>query len=194
MTFLGGLAAAGSWNWWSRTGPRSGIMCCVLLHFVDDDAGYLAWLADHGPEFVINTYRAPASAYLKLHRATCSTITGVPARGATFTGGDYSKLCGSRDDLEVFARNLGGDASPCGLCLRQQSEPARPGRWVGSRSAGQQAPDGRMRRLTASRVFISYVREDAAAVDRLQRRLEVAGIRVWRDTADLSPGEDWAAR
>ncbi len=39
-------------------------------------------------------------------------------------------------------------------------------------------------------VFISYVREDQERVDRLQRTLESAGIRVWRDTA-LWPGQDW---
>jgi hypothetical protein len=39
--------------------------------------------------------------------------------------------------------------------------------------------------------FISYVHEDSALVDRLQRILEAAGIRVWRDTADLWPGQDW---
>lgn len=43
----------------------------------------------------------------------------------------------------------------------------------------------------AGRVFISYVREDSHRVDRLQHRLEAAGIPVWRDTADLWPGEDW---
>ena len=42
--------------------------------------------------------------------------------------------------------------------------------------------------------FISYVREDSERVDWLQRRLEGAGVRVWRDTADLWPGEDWRAR
>ena len=42
--------------------------------------------------------------------------------------------------------------------------------------------------------FISYVREDADRVDRLQRILEAAGIRVWRDTEDLWPGEDWRTR
>jgi hypothetical protein len=41
--------------------------------------------------------------------------------------------------------------------------------------------------------FISYVREDSQDVDRLQQRLEAAGILVWRDTADLWPGEDWRA-
>ena len=39
--------------------------------------------------------------------------------------------------------------------------------------------------------FISYVREDSAHVDRLQRALEAAGVPVWRDTAELWPGEDW---
>jgi len=43
----------------------------------------------------------------------------------------------------------------------------------------------------AGHVFISYVREDSYRVDRLQRILEVAGIQVWRDTANLWPGEDW---
>lgn len=40
-------------------------------------------------------------------------------------------------------------------------------------------------------VFLSYVREDLHAVDALQRVLEAAQIRVWRDTDDLWPGQDW---
>ena len=43
-------------------------------------------------------------------------------------------------------------------------------------------------------VFISYVREDAGPVDQLQRVLEAAGISVWRDVADIWPGQDWRAR
>jgi hypothetical protein len=39
--------------------------------------------------------------------------------------------------------------------------------------------------------FISYVREDSGRVDELQRTLEAAGVPVWRDTADLWPGQDW---
>jgi TIR domain len=39
--------------------------------------------------------------------------------------------------------------------------------------------------------FISYVREDRERVNRLQAVLEGAGIKVWRDTADLWPGQDW---
>jgi len=40
-------------------------------------------------------------------------------------------------------------------------------------------------------VFISYVREDRARVDHLQLALESAGVKVWRDTSDLWPGQDW---
>jgi hypothetical protein len=43
-------------------------------------------------------------------------------------------------------------------------------------------------------VFISYVREDSADVDQLQQVLQTAGVRVWRDTADLWPGEDWRVK
>ncbi len=40
-------------------------------------------------------------------------------------------------------------------------------------------------------VFISYVREDAAAVNRLRRALEGAGIKVWLDIEDVGPGDLW---
>jgi hypothetical protein len=43
----------------------------------------------------------------------------------------------------------------------------------------------------AGHVFISYVHEDSREVDRLQHKLESSGAQVWRDTADLWPGEDW---
>jgi TIR domain len=44
---------------------------------------------------------------------------------------------------------------------------------------------------SAGHAFISYVRENSRRIDYLQRELEAAGIPVWRDTADLWPGEDW---
>ena len=47
---------------------------------------------------------------------------------------------------------------------------------------------------TQGHAFISYVREDAARVDRLQAVLESAGIQVWRDTEDLWGGEDWRVK
>jgi TIR domain len=44
---------------------------------------------------------------------------------------------------------------------------------------------------TSRHAFISYVRQDKARVDRLQQTLEGAGIKVWRDTEKLWPGQDW---
>ena len=46
----------------------------------------------------------------------------------------------------------------------------------------------------AGHAFISYVHEDSYEVDQLQRTLEAAGITVWRDTTDLSPGENWSTK
>src|SRR5712692_3380826 len=58
----------------------------------------------------------------------------------------------------------------------------------------EQARDATSRAKAARHVFISYVREDSAQVDQLQGALEAAGIPVWRDMADLWPGEDWRAK
>jgi hypothetical protein len=97
-----------------------------MRHFVDDDAGYQQWLGDHPSDFVINTGRNPTAAYLMLHRADCKTISGRPATGSTFTG-DYTKVCGGREELEAFAGELGGAASPCGLCLGRPAFGAQTG-------------------------------------------------------------------
>lgn len=43
-------------------------------------------------------------------------------------------------------------------------------------------------------VFVSYVREDSAAVDELCKVLEAAGIPYWRDRKDLGPGDAWRAK
>jgi hypothetical protein len=99
-----------------------------MRHFVDDDVAYLDWLADHPEGFVLNTGRNPSAAYLMLHRASCGTIRGTPARGSTFTG-DYSKVCGGREELDALADQLGGTATSCRLCLddHQQGRGARVG-------------------------------------------------------------------
>jgi hypothetical protein len=88
-----------------------------MLHFVHDDVGYLAWLSGHPDGFVINTYSSPSPAYLKLHQATCSTISRLQPSAKTFTDGQYSKICGGRNELEGHARSLGGSARPCPICL-----------------------------------------------------------------------------
>jgi TIR domain/Effector-associated domain 2 len=39
--------------------------------------------------------------------------------------------------------------------------------------------------------FLCYTREDSSRVDELESLLQSTGIPVWRDTADLLPGQDW---
>jgi hypothetical protein len=86
--------------------------------FKDDDAGYRRWLADdHGSDsYVLNAARNPKPAYLILHRATCHTISGEPARGSQWTH-DFIKVCGSGAELESFAWSVGGTPQRCGHCL-----------------------------------------------------------------------------
>ncbi|MFD5827306.1 hypothetical protein [Lentzea sp. NPDC060358] len=89
-----------------------------MQRFSNDDAGYQRWLAAHPDLYVLNTERTPRPSYLVLHRATCRTITGTPARGRQWTA-EYLKVCGSRAELETFALNeVGGAAQACGLCAR----------------------------------------------------------------------------
>lgn len=67
------------------------------------------------------------------------------------------------------------------------SQPAVDRRWQCPTAYAQCVRTDREQR----HAFISYVREDARLVDRLQRMLNAAGVAVWRDTADLWPGENW---
>lgn len=93
------------------TVPRSEVQV-----YVDDDDGYLAWLAANQYGWVVNAYRVPDSRYLILHRATCHTITGTPARGSTWTEGDFSKICcDDQTALKDWCRRH-GDPTPCGVC------------------------------------------------------------------------------
>lgn len=85
--------------------------------FKDDDGGYRDWLAQHqgSDSFVLNAERNPRATYLILHRATCHTISGEPARGTQWTH-DFIKICGTRAELEAFAGSMGGTPQLCGHC------------------------------------------------------------------------------
>ena len=65
---------------------------------------------------MLNAERNPKPAYLILHRATCHTISGEPARGSQWTH-DFIKVCGSHAELESFAWSVGGTPQRCGHCL-----------------------------------------------------------------------------
>jgi hypothetical protein len=60
-----------------------------------------------------------------------------------------------------------------------------PGLIYADTVTGQDTPE------VPGHAFISYVREDANRVKRLVHILEAAQIKVWQDTADILPGQDW---
>lgn len=80
-----------------------------VQRFIDDDDGYVHWLAAPPDGFVLNTQRTPRPVYLMLHRATCPKISHLQ-HGASRWTHDYIKFSGNRAEIEALARHqLGGD-------------------------------------------------------------------------------------
>jgi hypothetical protein len=103
----------------------------AFTQFIDDDNGYLRWLAQNPDGFVVNSNRSPVSNYLILHRASCKWINTPDLTNWTTTG--YIKTCSTDGTalVEWARREVGGDLKPCGLCkpvLRRNPDPspARP--------------------------------------------------------------------
>ena len=106
--------------------------------FVNDDNGYLRWLRENPHGLVLNSHRVPVSSYLKLHRASCSSINTPDRTNWTTTG--YIKTCSTDvTALVEWAREeVGGVLKPCGMCrpvvrarpvsspVQQQQVSARP--------------------------------------------------------------------
>ncbi len=88
-----------------------------IVTFIDDDTGYLAWIAAHPDGYVVNAHRTRTQSYLILHRSRCHTISGRP-RGATWTAADYSKVCCEDRSALVgwIQRSLGVAPQACGTC------------------------------------------------------------------------------
>jgi hypothetical protein len=89
----------------------------VIRRFVDDEDGYLTWLSIHSTGYVLNCERNPRATYLVVHRATCATISGQPARGRNWNWtAAYQNVCSdSLPELSDLARPV-GSLSACGLC------------------------------------------------------------------------------
>jgi hypothetical protein len=102
-------------SWSVQDGPDVARVFCA---FVDNDAGYLGWLARHGDGFVLNCHREPGPDYLVLHQATCSLISTPATKGRSRTK-DPIKVCATwRGDLEAWADNRVACApKPCRRCL-----------------------------------------------------------------------------
>lgn len=91
--------------------------------FLDDDAGYIDWLATHPRGFVLNTRREPDPDYMVLHRATCWSISGYQGRvkPGGYTERSYRKVCaGNVASLDAWVRahgrRGGGFSKECGFC------------------------------------------------------------------------------
>ena len=128
-------------------------------------AAYLAWrLVYEG---------MPNSSGLRTHRSAGRGHVMADAQpggtGNTISGGTFYGPVILGRDVQLAAQR-----------------PAAPAQGRAAQAPGE--------KQVAGHVFISYVREDSDHVDRLQRALRAAGIPVWRDTADLWPGEDWRTK
>jgi hypothetical protein len=45
--------------------------------------------------------------------------------------------------------------------------------------------------MSMSNAFLSYTRRDGAFVDMFGADLQKAGVRIWRDTEQIQPGQQW---
>jgi hypothetical protein len=89
-----------------------------VQHFINDDAGYVTWLATHPDGFVLSAFGRSTPAHPMLHGATCHSISVLPTNKHAWTT-NYTKACGERSELEEYARaHFGHEAKPCGQCLR----------------------------------------------------------------------------
>lgn len=81
--------------------------------FVDDEKGYLKWIADHPDGYVLNIQRGLNPSDARLHRANCWTISSPT--GGPWTG-SYIKICSTMlGALEDWAREqVGQDIAGCG--------------------------------------------------------------------------------
>jgi hypothetical protein len=100
-----------------RVDPASAEAEDDVIRFQDDDDGYLRWLGMHPGGLVLNCGRQPRADYLKLHRAACTFISGVPTNGQIWTG-SYIKMCATDPQtLTAWARRAtGATPSPCLVC------------------------------------------------------------------------------
>lgn len=131
--------------------------------YLNDDEGFVAWLAAHDDGFVLNTYAHIAAGYLVVHRASCRTINRDLAAGKAWTV-QYGKACAnSVDELVAWAaERTSGTPHGCGTCQPDVPEsPARPGnaphRPGGSRAVQQTSLD---LKLTGDPVTVTIRRAD----------------------------------
>jgi hypothetical protein len=84
-----------------------------VQEFCDDDAGYLAWLANHPDGYLINLARNRNTSDARTHRVDCGTIRGQIPRGDAWTR-SYIKVCAEHlSELEMWATDIFGQPIAC---------------------------------------------------------------------------------
>ena len=88
-----------------------------MQKFMDNDKDYLDWVALFPNGYVVNILRSLNPNNVVLHKATCWTIKGKPARGESWTDA-YIKICStSMAKLESWVKlDVGGTVRKCMLC------------------------------------------------------------------------------
>jgi 5-methylcytosine-specific restriction endonuclease McrA len=86
---------------------------------VDNEAGYLNWIATNPDAFVANAHRNTTARYLITHQASCQTIRA----NKNFTTGYYIKFCGPDipSILEFIENDTDIENPPirfCSFCLK----------------------------------------------------------------------------
>lgn len=92
-----------------------------MIEFLDDEEGYLSWIAQNPEGLVLNVRRLVDPNYVVLHRATCGSISTDKREPGAYTTRDYRKVCAANVlELQHAAkregRTDGSFSKRCGLC------------------------------------------------------------------------------
>ena len=88
-----------------------------MITFRNDEAGYFEWVKRNRSGFIINIQRSLNPTGVKLHSATCGTVTD--RYGGPYTTNQYVKVCSlDRRELIDWAReDVGGEPGTGCHCL-----------------------------------------------------------------------------
>ena len=92
-----------------------------MIEFLDNEEGYLSWIATNPDGWVLNVRRAADPNYVVLHRASCQSISTDKREPGAYTTRNYRKVCAvSVADLQIAAsregRVDGSFSNRCGIC------------------------------------------------------------------------------
>ena len=136
----------------------------VTQWFLNDDAGYLAWLAAHDEGFVLNTYAHIAAGYLVVHQGEVPHDQPRARRRQALDGAirEGVRRLGRRGPRWARERTT-GTPHGCGSCRPDVPESPRSPAGAAHRSGGSRAiPPGKLElKLTGVPITVTIRRVDA---------------------------------